>query len=116
MRKKRKNSNTPRHKRFDRSGRLQVAKTWLATYNGSNIVRGYSIHFAVDVLCAVRELGMLGHHVEPKYVEQLKINLQSRLKRARVKKDSENQYYDCFFDERYLSNEEEEEKEDELPF
>jgi len=61
---------------------------------------------------------MLGHHVEPGYVEQLKINLQSRLKNAREKKESENQYYDSFYDdERYLFDEEvEEDKEDGLPF
>jgi hypothetical protein len=46
----------PRHKRLTRQGRLQSAKTWLRSYPGKNIARGYRKHFGVDSLCAIREL------------------------------------------------------------
>jgi hypothetical protein len=41
----------PRHKRLTRQGRLQAAKTWLRSYPGKNIARGYRKHFGVDSLC-----------------------------------------------------------------
>ncbi len=44
-----------RHKRLKREGRLQAAKYWLPKYNGKNIVKGYSKHFGVNIICAVDE-------------------------------------------------------------
>lgn len=101
MRKKKKNSNTPRHKRLNRTGRIQAAKSWLLKYNGKNIVRGYSKHFAVDLLCAVKELEIIGYRVEPKYVEQLKINLQDRLNKARKNNEMNDSIYDRISDEEW---------------
>lgn len=73
MAKRKKNKwNTPRHKRMNRSRRLQVAKHWIPKYNGKNLVSGYSKHFAVDKLCAVIELEMLGYSIKSSYKKQLK--------------------------------------------
>lgn len=56
-----KHKNLPsRHNSMKRKARLQSAKTWLARYPGKNMVKGYSSHFAVDKLCAVKELQMIG--------------------------------------------------------
>jgi len=57
----------PRHKRLTRQGRLQAAKTWLRSYPGKNIARGYGKHFGVDPLCAIRELLLLGVAIDPAY-------------------------------------------------
>ena len=57
----------PRHKRLTRQGRLQAAKTWLRSYPGKNIARGYRKHFGVDSLCAIRELRLLGVAIDPTY-------------------------------------------------
>ena len=57
----------PRHKRLARQGRLQAAKTWLRSYPGKNIARGYRKHFGVDSLCAIRELRLLGFAIDPAY-------------------------------------------------
>jgi len=57
----------PRHKRLTRQGRLQAAKTWLRSYPGKNIARGYRKHFGVDSLCAIRELRLLGVAIDPAY-------------------------------------------------
>src|SRR5712691_3628664 len=60
-------SLAPRHKRLNRPGRLRVAKTWIASYPGKNIARGYRKYFGVDPFCAVRELRMLGISIDPLY-------------------------------------------------
>ena len=57
----------PRHKRLTRQRRLQAAKTWLRSYPGKNIARGYRKHFGVDSLCAIRELRLLGVANDPAY-------------------------------------------------
>ena len=57
----------PRHKRLTRQGRLQAAKTWLQSYPGKNIARGYRKHFGVDSVCAIRELRLLGVAIDPAY-------------------------------------------------
>ncbi len=69
----------PRYKRLKREGRLQVAKHhWLPKFDGKNIVKGYSKHFAVDKLCAVFELRMLGYEISETYVDQLKVDVEHR--------------------------------------
>jgi hypothetical protein len=60
-------SLAPRHNRLNRSGRLRVAKVWIASYPGKNIARGYRKYFGVDPFCAVRELRMLGITIDPAY-------------------------------------------------
>ena len=57
----------PRHKRLTRESRLQAAKTWLRSYPGRNIARGYRKHFGVDSVCAFRELRLLGVAIDPAY-------------------------------------------------
>lgn len=84
---KRKNSSSiPRHKRMKRINRLQVASHWLPTYTGKNIVRGYARHFAVDLLCAVKELEMLGNQFKPEYVDQLKRTIAGQIEQKQERK------------------------------
>lgn len=47
---------------MDRRARLDHARSkgWVASYPGKNIIKGYSQWFAVDAVCAVAELRMLG--------------------------------------------------------
>jgi FtsZ-binding cell division protein ZapB len=78
--KKKKKSNAPRHKRLKRDGRLQAAVHWLPKYEGENIVKGYSKHFAVDKLCAINELQMLGYEIDPEYIKVLKATLEGEQK------------------------------------
>ncbi len=51
-----KQSNTPRRKSFKQDQRLQSAKSWLPTYEGKNIFRGYRKRYGVDWPTALREL------------------------------------------------------------
>jgi hypothetical protein len=76
-----------------REARLQSAKTWIHTYTGNNLVRGYSNWYKVDLLCAAHELSMLGIKVRPAYVEALKRDAERRRlegeARSRAKRDQE---------------------------
>lgn len=70
-----KKQRIPRSKRMKHESRLQFAKHWIPTYTGKNIIKGYKKHFGVDLLCAVRELKLLGVKLNDQYVTQA---LQSR--------------------------------------
>jgi len=48
--------------------RLQMAKAWLPSYNGTKIVKGYRKKFAVDILTAISDLQELGVQLDPAYV------------------------------------------------
>jgi hypothetical protein len=81
MAKKRdKQSNTPKHKSFKREQRLQSAKSWLPTYEGKNVFRGYRKRYGVDWPTALRELEMLGVEVDPAYREQVLRTVQEQAK------------------------------------
>ena len=91
-RKKPKQSNVPRRKRFKREQRLASAKSWLPTYEGKNIFRGYRKHYDVDWPTALRELEMLGVEVDPAYREQVLRTVQEQAearKRKRLEKAAE---------------------------
>jgi len=84
--KKRKHNSTPRRKRYKRKDRLQVAKRWISTYEGKNIVKGYAKWFGVDKICAVTELEMLGYSFSESYKSQLKESQQQKAEERRKRK------------------------------
>ena len=69
------------------SSRLQAAKHWIPKYNGKNLVKGYSNYFAVDKLCAVKELEMLGHTFSDKYKQKLKDDVIRKQKETERRKE-----------------------------
>lgn len=69
--KRRQKALPPRAKRMDRSARLQSARTWVKSYKGKNIAAGYRKHFAVDWICAFRELEILGVKIDAAYRGQI---------------------------------------------
>ena len=72
----------PRRKRMKREARLQSASHWIPTYAGKNLlVRGYARWFGVDLLCAVKELRMLGVEVSADYEAKLRATMQARQSR-----------------------------------
>jgi len=87
MAKRRKNKgNTPRHKRMNRSSRLQAAKHWVPKYEGKNLISGYSKHFAVDKLCAAIELEMLGYPIKRNYKKKLKDDAKQKQRKGEKRK------------------------------
>ncbi|MEW5920874.1 MAG: hypothetical protein AB1796_08010 [Bacillota bacterium] len=103
---KKKKPSIPRHKRMKRASRLQAAVNWIPKYEGKNIVKGYSKHFAVDKLCAVKELEMLAFKFEPDHVKRLKESIageQKARQRRKLQKEQEkalNKY--PYSDERFF--------------
>ena len=90
----------PRHKRLTRQRRLQAAITWLRSYPGKNIPRGYRKHFGVDSLCAIRELRLLDVAIDPAY--ERAVLAASRARNKKRKRDetfliSEETFYGFAF-------------------
>jgi hypothetical protein len=83
-RKKKGQKRGPRRKRMRRQARLASARTWLPTFSGRNIVRGYARWYGVDPLCAIKELRLLGVKVSDDYEAQVLGSIEQRaLARAR---------------------------------
>jgi ribosomal protein L34E len=61
-----------------REYRLRLAKAWIKTYSGNNIVKVYSKKYAVDKLCAVMELRMSGVEIPEAYENQLRQSMEAR--------------------------------------
>ena len=66
-----------------RENRLRSANSWIKTYPGNNIVKGYSKKYSVDKLCAVKELLMIGVDISEEYEKQL-INSMESLRQQRL--------------------------------
>jgi len=66
-----------------REYRLRSAKSWIKTYSGNNIVKGYSKKYSADKLCAVKELRMIGVDISKEYEKQL-INSMEALSQQRL--------------------------------
>jgi len=67
-------SRTPRQKKMKRQARLQSAQHWIKTYTGKSLIKGYRKHFSVDIVCAIKELQILGVKFDNAYVTQLLTN------------------------------------------
>lgn len=92
-RQKRKKQRIPRRKLMKKEARLQSARTTdrIAKYTGKNIVRRYSKWFGVDLLCAIKELRLLGVEVDEGYENQVKTSLQVLVKGRQRKKAERKQ-------------------------
>jgi hypothetical protein len=66
-----KTNKTPKRKRCTRARRLVLAATWLKQYGGKRIIYSYAKYFAVDVICAMKELEMLGVEVKAELKAQI---------------------------------------------
>jgi hypothetical protein len=67
---------------MSQQARLQSARHWLGQFEGKSVVRGYARWFAVDLMCAVKELEMLGVPLDQDYVEKLRVTCSNRPRRA----------------------------------
>jgi len=86
--KKRESSNNRAKTTQPRSSRLLKGKTWISSYAGKNIVRGYAKHFRVDLLCAIKELRLLGIMISELYEQSVQQTLAAQ---ASQKKFTEEQ-------------------------
>lgn len=75
-----------------RAYRLRSAKSWIKTYSGNNIVKGYSKKYLVDKLCAVNELRMIGVDISDENEKQLIKSMEApSQQRLSFKKKWENE-------------------------
>ncbi len=100
MKKKKRHSSVPRHKRLKKKDRLQAAVHWIPKYNGNNLVHGYAKHFGLNKLSALVELGILGYKIEEKYKQQLQQVERKKEKAAleRKRKAEEDELEELFHD------------------
>jgi hypothetical protein len=63
----------PKRKRYNKEQRLAAAEKWIPTYDGENLVKGYSNWFGIDKICAIHELELLGHKIDSEYKDQIYI-------------------------------------------
>ncbi|GAB6058290.1 hypothetical protein [Desulfonatronum parangueonense] len=71
-----------------RQDRLRSAKAtgWVSRYSGKNIIKSYARWFAVDLLCAVIELRMLGVSINLEREVQIKATIEARAAEKQRKK------------------------------
>jgi hypothetical protein len=60
-----------------REFRLCSAKNWVKIFSGNNLVKAYSKKYAVDKICAIKELRILGVDISEAYENQLRQSLES---------------------------------------
>jgi predicted membrane metal-binding protein len=79
-------------KTLKREKRLSSAKSWIKTYSGKNLIKGYSKKYSVDKLCAVKELRMIGVEISEEYEKQLVSSIEAlRQQRLSFKKKREDE-------------------------
>lgn len=88
---RRNRSKTPRYKRMKRVCRLQLASHWVPKYEGKDLIRGYSKHFAVDPLCAIKELLMLGLEIPTQRIAQVQATVLHKQRQRARKREREKQ-------------------------
>jgi hypothetical protein len=76
MKKKKRGRQMPKSS-FTRAGRLGLARKWIASYEGRNIIKGYAKWFKVDKICAIIELRMLGIEISPEREKQVRDAIES---------------------------------------
>jgi len=64
-----------------------MTKIWLKTYDGKNIVKGYSNWFGVDLLCAIAELRITGENISINYEEKVRKSHIERINQRKLKKE-----------------------------
>ena len=71
--------------------RKRKAKTWIKTYEGTDIITDYRNYFkGVDVACAVWELKEIGSQFEPDYEKSVLNAEESRIEQIHRNKEKRN--------------------------
>ena len=90
--KKKKKTTIPKRRAQPRPRRLRLAKNWIATYTGKKLVSSYAKHFRVDLLCAIKELRLLGLSISEQYEQAVTKTLEAlalQNKRKQLEKELE---------------------------
>ncbi len=82
----------PRRHRMDREGRLQSARDsdWVNKYSGKHIIQSYRKRYGVDILCAIKELRLLGVSIDQEYEQQVRQFIEGKARAGKRKKEEQN--------------------------
>lgn len=83
-------TSTPRRKRLKREARLQSAKSWVRSYSGRDIVKGYRKWYGVSTVCAIIELRLLGIAVPETRLCQAKTTEEQAARQRAARKQVES--------------------------
>src|SRR5262245_25846831 len=99
MARKKKRRLCPRRKRMTRRGRLNSARAthWVENYKGKNVIVGYAKWFAVDLMCALVELRLLGVKINQGREDQIKASIEARAAQRIRRKKLREQAQACEF-------------------
>jgi hypothetical protein len=99
MARKKKRHPCPRRKRMTRRGRLSSARAtrWVENYKGKNVIVGYAKWFAVDLVCALVELRLLGVKIDQGREDQIKASIEARAAQRSRRKKLREQAQACEF-------------------
>jgi hypothetical protein len=75
-----------RAKQMKRAARLMSAKTWIPSYTGKKLLRGYCKHYGIQWRVAALELKLLGHEIDPEYLAARDLAEKLLAKQRRAKK------------------------------
>jgi hypothetical protein len=82
-------NNMLSHKQtLPRQQRLQSAKQWLVSYKGRHIVKAYARRNHVDLVCAIKELRMLGVTVTEEYEAAVMRSAADRIAQKKKKQEA----------------------------
>lgn len=65
------------------AARVQSGRHWLKSFSGKRVVSSYARWFGVDLMCAAKELQILGVHFSPEYLEALRRTAAVRPRQCR---------------------------------
>lgn len=82
-------------KNLSRINRLNSAREWVQTYTGRNKVKGYCNKYAVDKLCAIKELRLLGVEITEKYEAEIIRSIENLRKQRQRSKEKKEQELNC---------------------
>jgi hypothetical protein len=68
---------------MSRAARLQSGRHWLENFSAKHMVRSYARWFGVDLMCAAKELHILGIQFSPEYLAALRRTGAARPRRCR---------------------------------
>src|SRR2546425_246097 len=74
---------SPRRKRMSRAARLQSGRHWLRSFSGTRVVPSYARWFGVDLICAAKQLQILGMRFSPEYLGALRRTAAARARHCR---------------------------------
>ncbi len=80
-------------KTHSRKHRINSTREWVKSYSGNHIVKSYSKKYAVNKLCAIKELRLIGVEITQEYEIEIKRSVEDLKKQRQLNKEKRDQEY-----------------------